>query len=303
MKNVQYFVFDLHGVLIVMLLFCLHYSNYPMCVRVIADRCLHKAGLLNQFRSAHDPFIYEIIPEPTRLGLDNVTLSTSEQLTEKEFISLRNRLSNPAKIMVLDIRLLSDVHGFINGEPVQFYEANGSEILSVSDYINDVLKQFFSYKTVYMTDRHVRGMQENGIVMGIESINAEPDFVRSLGYEYKRMPLHHAAIIQSGFVDDFIKLVETKMPHVWIHIHDHDGLMGPSLLFVMADIIKNASKIPFEDILLRHVAFGGIDFLQKRYAERYTFLKLFYQYNLEKHTAGKSTWSDWLKSHNQNAYL
>ena len=84
--------------------------------------------------------------------------------------------------------------------------------------------------------------------------------------------------------------------------------MGPSLLFVMADIIKNASKIPFEDILLRHVAFGGIDFLQKRHAERYTFLKLFYQYNLEKHTAGNSTWSgctwsDWLKSHNQNAYL
>lgn len=264
----------------------------PVCVVLRADRSLHRAGLLNNFRVAQESYLYEIIPEPTRLGLDQLTISTSEQLTEKELMGLKARLNDPKKLIILDLR--SDMHGFVNGEPVQFHFGPSTK----RSFDNELLlsEQIRRCDTMYLTDRHVRDMSSNGMLMDVENVNIEPNLVRSLGYEYERMPLDGAKKIDASFIDAFVSFIDTKVPETWIHIHDTDGLMATSLLFVMSDMLKNAHQVSYKDILMRHVAFGGIDFAQKRYDDNQgRFLRAFYTFAREHAINPMLTWSEWLK--------
>jgi hypothetical protein len=263
-----------------------------VCRQLIVDRRLNKAGLLKNFRAAHEPFIYEIIPEPTREGLDDLFISTSEQLTEKELESLPGRLNNPAKILILDLR--SDMHGFVNGEPVQFHAGPLSK-RSLGDE-QDVSRQIKMCDTMYLTDRHARDISNDGIVIDVQSLCTEPDLVKRLGYDYERMPLDFTQSFDADFIDTFVKRIDTKPADTWIHIHDTDGLLSTSLLFVMTDMLKNAHRIDYKDIIMRHVAFGGIDFGLKRHAAFADFLKQFYRYALEHNGNPMLTWSEWLKN-------
>jgi len=266
------------------------------CRTLYADRRLHKAGLLNNFRSASEPYLYEIIPEPTRDGLDSLAISTSEQLTEKELVSLKQRLNNPSKLLILDLRLQSDVHGFINGEPVQFQSNEGTVPAPSGDHEAALSEQLSACPKVYITDRQVRGMQGAGILMDIETIHTESEIARLLGYAYQRLPLDTSKSPEPEFVDTFVTLIDAQTEDSWIHIHDNNGLVGPSVLFVMADMLKNAQRISYEEILMRHIAFGGVDFIQKRYTTLTQFLKQFYQYARAKAQQAGIVWSQWIKN-------
>lgn len=295
MKKMQYFSYLGSTLFIIMISTNNSCEIFPTCFELKADRSLHRAGLLNNFRAAHEPFIYEIIPEPTREGLDKVLISTSEQLTEKELKALKTRLNNPKKLLILDIRY--DRHGFVNGEPVQFHPGPINKHAFDNDE-QSLSQQIKLCDTMYLTDRHVRDMSSKGLLIDVERVNIEPDLVRALGYDYERMPFDVSKPLDPTFIDTFVALIDTQSSDAWIHIHDIDGLMSTSLLFVMADMLKNSTHVRYDDIILRHVAFGGIDFSLKRHAPLKQFLKQFYRYAREHAVKPMLTWSAWLKNNN-----
>lgn len=266
--------------------------------------------LPKDFRTSNDAF--KRTPKdgklPSREGMDTLYVSGSSIATQLETAQMLQKL--PAdRLIIVDLRLES--HGYLDGRVVSWYgpynTANvGLNQKQVEKLEKQQVKQTLKGPT---TLARLNGDKSVGATMEVKVNQAltEQELVTDVfGVRYHRIPCPDYVKPTNENVDQFLKFYKTIPNDAWLHFHCHAGEGRTTVFMAMVDMIRNGSKVSYEDIMKRHYLIGGQDirtatssdpWKKKIYAERAQFTKNFYDY-VKANPDLKLSWTDWAQQHN-----
>ena len=242
---------------------------------------------------------------PTREGLDSLRMSGSSFCAENEWkYVLKNIPAEPSQIVVLDLR--NESHGYINGHGVSWYSKyktfnKGLDAKTVMERETKLLNDAKAAGTV---DIAVQA-KDKGIVytapIAVKSVKTEKEVVESLGMNYYRIPIMDYYPPSRANIDQFVEFYKKLPKDAWIHTHCEAGVGRTTITLSMIDMINNATKVSYDDIMTRQVLMGGQDvrkstssdaYKAANYPKRAEFTKQFYDY-AKAHPTLDITWSQW----------
>lgn len=290
------------------LLICLMQKGYS-AEQETFQLILDKQADFEHFRRASDEYRPLISSSPTREGLSELNISGSTQFSEKGLHQLKSLI--PSKnLIVVDLRRES--HGFINGMPVSW--ASNTTRPNIDKYFDEIqtiednlLKQSMLNKVLILSviKKESGGKQIYPIPFLPSGIISESELCRGENIGYVRIPVDdHMRPIDSE-VDRFITLFRHLPKDSWVHFHCKGGSGRTTTFMIMADMMKNARKVSFDDIITRQWLIGKIHLAdcskpdnqyEEEYSDRLDFLKEFYSYCQANIDQFKTSWSDWLNS-------
>jgi len=268
----------------------------------------NEAVLPRNFRTAQDSFKIVTPVVPSRVGMQTLRLSGSAQFSEKSLNFLLEHFSSPSIIYIIDLR--QESHGFINGEAVSWY--------GVKDWANvgKTRKEIQALELCLLTQSLDQKNVELSIIakkdpealelphvtqqkIDVKRISNEKELVKSTGAHYLRLPVTDHVRPTDETVDRLVNFIQCLPEAAWVHIHCAAGVGRTTTFMVMVDMIKNAKKVNFQDIIQRHYLLGGLN-LEKQSksvwksqlaAERLEFLKNFYYYCQTNQDNFNTSWS------------
>jgi protein-tyrosine phosphatase len=268
---------------------------------------------------------------PTRLGLDDLKVSGSSQFSEeglKEIIKLIDQKS----ILLVDLR--EESHGFINELPVSFAYKDGTwpnlneTDREIEDEEKELLKQAQKDKVVKIyTNKGFKNDPDRILFDGylfsnvtVKEISTERNLAAKLSVAYLRIPVTDHAKPNDDDMDVFVNFFINKPQGSWTHIHCKGGKGRTTTFLTLCDMLENAKKVSFEDIMERQSIISDVDLTTinlrrfklnehkfmneskdlytQHFLERLDFLKLFYLYCKENDDLYKTTWTNWKYRHN-----
>jgi len=269
--------------------------------------------LPRNFRIANDPFTSTLKDgtTPSRVGMDKVRASASSIFSEKEFEQVLAKIPVPAKnVIVLDLR--QESHGYLNGTAVSWFAPNnwgndGKRLDEVKKIERAQLDKAFaeSPTTVYNFDDN-KNVTTTNFKMDVNSARTEEEMVRAHGAGYYRMALSDHFRPDDEYVDEFVTWYKQLPKDSWVHMHCFAGMGRTTIFMVMFDIMQNAKKVSFDDIVGRQGLIGTVDlrniegkmnWKKKAYVERLQFVKHFYTYVKTSPKDLPEKYSDWAKRH------
>lgn len=271
--------------------------------------------LPQNFRTSDYAFEKELLagPAPSREGMDKLHISGSCAFSELEYEEiLRHIPAKPDKIYDVDLR--GETHGYINGAAVSWYKPKdwGNKGKSHAYIVNTEKELFAEIRRMPVINIGILGANKE-IIPGkyftykVEEAMTEEKMTARHGTKYLRLTLTDHLAPNHLEVDRFIRFCRTLPEDAWLHFHCFAGKGRTTTFMVMYDMIRNAGRVSFNDIVMRQFAIGGINLTaynpnkpawrQKAVNERIEFLKNFYQYVLENPRLEK-TWTQWVKEKN-----
>jgi len=266
---------------------------------------------LKSFRFATDMMHYSGI---NHYGVKNLKISASGAPSGEAFSVLKAHIleRNPGinTITIVDLRLES--HLYLNGR--------GITLTSTENWLNknrnteEVLKQEANWKQQLRTSREVKnilmaqqfksGERQGGATIPVRSVEQEKTLVRKNGMRYRRLGVLDHCVPQDTIVDAYVTLVHKQKIDEWIHLHCHGGKGRTSTFLVMYDMLLNAPRVSYDEIMQRHQAIPPFYNLRKKreankariacYDLRTRFTKLFYDYAQQGAPKGQR-WSQWIQ--------
>lgn len=251
--------------------------------------------------------------EPSRIGMDTLNISGSRAFSELEFAEILKHIpAAPDKIYIVDLR--GESHGYINGSAVSWYKPNdwGNKgrahkdiVASEQQLLNEIAAEPFINISILGANKEiVTGRQ---YTWPVASAVTEQEMTAKHGTKYLRLTLTDHLTPNHVEVDRFVRFYKTLPEGAWLHFHCFAGKGRTTTFMVMYDMLKNADKIGFYDIVMRQFAIGGINLLaydpnkpawrQDEVNKRIEFLKDFYQYAKENQKLQKS-WTQWAAENN-----
>lgn len=253
-------------------------------------------------------------------GIHEMYLSGSEEPSEKgwrtiaEYIAMR-RPKTGKSVVVLDLR--QESHGYLNGRAItlvsnyNWLNLGKPNEQSAADQ-EEWLSSLRSRKTIpgVLTVPQYREKQYfMGKSMAVGTVKNEQYYVSKWGFEYHRLFItDHRAPLDSE-VDAFLTLVKSKPKKTWFHVHCRGGKGRTSTVLAMFDMLKNADKVSFEEIINRQASispyynlldiYRGDPDLTPYYIKRVAFLMLFYEFSRQSLMGYSGSWSDWKASNSQ----
>ncbi len=279
------------------------------------DRPEAVSEMPENFRTAQSPYLADRVAKagytPSREGLDNLRQSGSSFFSKNEFKELLKHV--PAKdLVVIDLR--NESHGYINNTGISWY----------SKY-----KTFNKGQSVKEIDRREKGMLETALMnkqvpiakldktksiasqtdVDVKSVETEEQFVKSMGVKYYRVPVMDYSAPTPQNVDDFLAIYKKLPKNAWVHVHCEAGVGRTTIFLSLMDMIKNADKVSYDDIMTREVLLGGQDvrksaettkdaYKKVNYPKRALFTRHFYEY-VKANPQLKKTYTQWTK---ENGY-
>lgn len=234
-------------------------------------------------------------------GMNTLKVSGSEQFSEKTFAELVHNIPvSPQKLIVLDLR--QESHGFINGEPVYWFDGNynyANRQKSLSEIERDECQR------LNLAAKSKKIMINHSSQVTVKSAKTERDVVEGRGSTYIRLPVTDHNPPTNQTIDQFITLINTLPNDCWLHFHCKGGKGRTSTFLTLCDIIKNAPRVSLEDILARQNLIGGYDLKdikrgrdcverERAYKERFEFVQKFYLYCREVPNF-QISWSEWIE--------
>jgi len=320
-KPLNYFV-SLSGALVFCSIFMLSFSGFDKLaaaelspeqpVWLVKNNWKQVKGLPRNFRRLHDGGQNEL-GKSIGKGLDSVNASGSAQLSKDNFSAIKNALS-AYKITVVDLR--QEPHGFLNKElPVSWYEGQdqlnwGKSLSEIESDESKRIDELAQAKSVVIYDLGRPSNDPNASKIGIEpekvevsSACSEASICKAEHLPYIRIPVadyHHPA---DEYVDKFVKLQHTLVAGEWLHLHSGVDDGRTTMFLAMLDMMHNADKVSFGEIIERQQLLGGIDLLQVNAKQEKTvaymearshFIREFYSYCVDQipHKFA-SSWSEW----------
>jgi hypothetical protein len=249
----------------------------PHSIHVTYDRKGSKKELPN-FRIAHDAFHKNTTSTASRIGLVDLHASASGQLTPKEIATLKDKVG--AKELIL-IDLRREQHAFVNGISVHWKDK-----LRENQFIKEITK----HHRLISAKRKDLHISENSI------ITTEAAVAQQHGIIPKRFPTASGEIPSDTLINAFVELIETFDSDTWVHFHCRQGNGRATTYFIMYDMLHNADKVSFEDIIGRHYALGGAEIGTKsKYAAHRKMLKKFYVFAKNKMNQPSLTWQAFIQ--------
>ncbi|KTD42192.1 tyrosine protein phosphatase [Legionella parisiensis] len=290
----------------------------------VCDASIHNPCIVQDTESSSSPLkvlrdasMIADVYQGNTAGIKDLTISGSEEPSEKgwkdisEYIS-RHKSSRKQPVLVVDLR--QESHGYLNGKAIT--------LVSEYDWINKGKSNIQSFtdqeewlKSLKVQKR-VRGIlssqqfaakeYSNGKNIAVKVVKNEKDLVSRLGFEYHRLYVTDHAAPPDSEVDAFLALIKNAPEDAWFHIHCRGGKGRTTSFFVMYDMLKNADKVSFEEIVVRHASIPPYynlfevnradPFLTPYYEQRLRFLSHFYQFAQQLLKGYQGTWSQWNSS-------
>lgn len=264
------------------------------------------------FRKSDGQFIRKQDKLPDTTGLASLNASGGAQFCRDNINSIRLNVSSDV-ITIVDLR--QESHGFVNGLPVSWYGKydwanvgkNREEVTSLEERLLDSLKKAGTITVTKIISKDKKsGLLDKTerMTIKVEDVQAEKWMAADHWVGYFRITVtdHRPPLVED--VDRFVEFVNKLHPGEWLHFHCHAGDGRTTTFMAMYDMMRNAKKVSFDDIILRQYLLGGInlgdddDFpeFDKQYAiERTEFLHRFYEYCRSNNDNFKTLYSFWLR--------
>lgn len=267
-------------------------------------------SLPDNFRTSGYAFEKELLQgaEPSRIGMEELNISGSKAFSELEYAEIIKHI--PVKPeLIYDVDLRGESHGYINGSVVSWYKANdwGNKGRAHNEIVRNEKKLLAEIAAVPFINIGILGANKE-IIQGrqytwpVESAITEQAMAEKHGTKYLRLTLTDHLTPHHAEVDRFIRFYKNLPQGAWLHFHCFAGKGRTTTFMAMADMLKNADKVSFNDIIMRQFAIGGINLTaynpnkpqwrQTAVNERIAFLKSFYSYAKENPKLQKS-WTQW----------
>ncbi len=274
----------------------------------------NEAVLPKNFRSSNDGFKIKSDLSIDTEGLASLNISGSGQFSEKSLETILQRLDNPPNFYILDLR--QESHGFLNGIAVSWYSNknwdNVNKPLSLIEKeeksrLEECLrlqqvKIFTIVKKDIATGMLIESLPE---VVNVKSAITEKELASQLGLNYLRLEVVDHLKPTDTVVDQFVTLATSLPEPRWLHIHCAAGKGRTTTFMAMYDMIFNAKKVSFEDIMHRQWLLGGKNLfdIQKKKKwkaqhgmERIQFIERFYGYCRDNQDNFATSWSEYAKN-------
>lgn len=273
------------------------------------DRIAGTANMPNEYRAASKGK-FKRAPDdiyPSQDGLKELRISGSSYFAKNEFQSLLKKI--PAEvndIVVLDLR--NESHGYINDHAVSWYSRyktfnKGLTAEQVDEREHNLLKEAQKAGTVNIAIQ----AKDKGVVftapIKVESVMTEQEYVESMGVKYFRIPIMDYSAPTRDNIDRFVEFYKNLPKTAWIHAHCEAGVGRTTITLSMVDMLHNADKLSYDEIMTRQVLMGGQDvrksadkatdpYKKANYPKRAEFTRRFYDY-AKAHPKLDISWSQW----------
>lgn len=247
-------------------------------------------------------------------GIDKFYVSASAQPHESGWQVIADYIgkqpsTTPSQIFVIDLR--QENHGYLNGNAITLCNLHNwvnlgkskDQVLSYERTWLNELALFGHIANILSIDEFARQDYAAGKELDVESVHSEAELVKKAGFHYVRLTVTDHRSPLPTEVDAFVDLVSSLPANSWLHIHCRGG-KGRSITFMaMLDMLNNADKVTFDEIMARQAAIppfydltqivrDGSE-LTPYYFERLIFLGEFYDYALQRLAGNSQSWSEW----------
>lgn len=247
---------------------------------------------------------------PSREGLNELRMSGSSFFSKNEFLEMLKHV--PKKdLVVIDLR--AESHGYINDNGVSWYSRyktfnKGQSAQEVDRREKSMLQTALMNGTMDIATLKSDKDIENQVQEKVNSVQTEGEFLKSQGVKYYRVPIMDYSAPTPKNVDDFLAIYKKLPKTAWIHVHCEAGIGRTTMFLTFMDMIKNANKLSYDDIMTREVLLGGQDmrksaekaqkgtdeYKKMNYPKRALFTQHIYEYAKENPTLAKS-YTQWVK--------
>ncbi|EKD75208.1 MAG: protein tyrosine phosphatase II superfamily protein [uncultured bacterium] len=262
-----------------------------------------------KYRSANTP-----LPQGSKVvtdGLYTLPMMGSAQFSEKQLATLIEKTHLPS-LIIFDLR--QEDHGFLNGDAISWYGINnqankGKTTQQIEQSQFQHLSILQNSKTI--TLQQITQKSDDGrilaatpLIIPFQTVFAEADLARTYNFGYTRIYVTDKESPASEQVDKFIATIQSLPLGSIAYFHCRAGEGRTTTFMAMLDMMHNARKINFDDIINRQALIGGINLSTLPAAnspdyqsslDRLNFLKTFYNYAQTNRDNFKTSFTDWSK--------
>jgi hypothetical protein len=248
------------------------------------------------------------------LGIETLLISGSEEPSEKGWKEIANyivkyKTYNNKAIVVLDLR--QESHGYLNGRAITLVneydwinrgKSNSESLRDQEDWLHS-LRITKKVPGILSSQQFAIKDYASGKTISVKAVKNEEDLVSKLGFEYHRLYITDHSAPGDSEVDAFVALIKNKPKDSWFHVHCRGGKGRTTTVFVMYDMLKNADKVSFEEIIARHASVPPYynlfevnraeSLLTPYYEQRLVFLSHFYEFAQQYLKGYQGTWNQW----------
>lgn len=222
-------------------------------------------------------------------GLSELNASGSAQFSKESLGLIKNSIGNRKHITVVDLR--QESHGFVNGIAISWRD-NNNQLNRGLTYCQVVNKENKLLGDIKLNSPLSIGKGKTIIPTSVENENC---VVNGTGLGYKRIMVTDSEPPTGENITDFVHFVKTMPKDTWLHFHCEAGEGRTTTFMAMYDMMRNAKKVSFEDIIARQELIGGIN-LSTDLPSRFKILENFYSYCKENTEDFKVSWNEWINS-------
>lgn len=252
--------------------------------------------------------------EGNTFGIETLLISGSEEPSEKgwkeivDYIVKHKTRGNKA-ILVLDLR--QESHGYLNGRAITLVneydwinrgKSNSQSLRDQEDWLHS-LRIKKRVPDILSSQQFAAKEYASGKTIPVKVVKNEEDLVSKLGLEYHRLYIADHSAPEDSEVDAFVALIKNTPKDTWFHVHCRGGKGRTTTAFVMYDMLKNADKVSFEEVIARHASVPPYynlfevnraePLLTPYYEQRLIFLSHFYEFAQQYLKGYQGTWSEW----------
>lgn len=260
--------------------------------RTLIFDSIREQGLPNHFRTMTGPWATVVATPPSRLGLDGLFASGSEQPSLAELAGGIRGLG--ASVTVVDLR--QESHAFLDVHPVSWYAEKNwgnagkslAEITADEDARIAALALLPSAQVARVYAKNPEGGLSDVRVeeVAYALVQNEERATRSLGLGCLRLPVRDHTRPLDADVDRFLFFLRALAPGTWLHFHCHAGDGRTTTFLLLCDMLRNAGVLGLEELAARQHLLGGVDLLHTPhpgwrgvlYDERAAFIGRFFDY-------------------------
>ncbi len=278
----------------------------PSDLTLIFDS-VSEQGAPNHFRTMTGPWNTAIDRPPSRLGLDSLLASGSEQPSWSELAGIIRGLRK--NVVVVDLR--QESHALLAGHPVSWYRVKnwankGMSLAEVKADERGRIEALPVPGAALVARVSAKDIEGRLTAVSTEKIiydqaQSEEQAAGSLGLGYLRIPVTDHSRPLDADVDRFILFIRNLAPDVWLHFHCHAGDGRTTTFLLLHDLLRNARALDLEELAARQHLLGGVDLLHRPhtgwkealYNERAAFVTRFAEYARTRDFK-TVTWSEYL---------
>lgn len=244
---------------------------------------------------------------PSVRGLRELRLSGSGQFSVVGLETILKRAEGP--VTVFDLR--QESHGFVAGVPVTWYAEHdwgnyGKDFKAAQIDEERRLQSLASSKEAELHDvAEVKGKKASPpLNVKVTDVRSEKQLFTPPLSNYVRLHVTDHLRPTDEQVDRFILAVRGLAPRSWVHLHCRGGKGRTTTFMVMYDMLRNARRVSFNDIVQRQALLGDDydvmnfdtpkEWKQQHQKERAEFVRAFYDYAKANPDGKGLLWSEWV---------